>query len=400
MEYQFRNAVKNAKKAAMGEMFNLAKANLQPGDRLINFASGHPSEDIFQDKLIRKYIAAAMQETDKSLFQYGSHAGYLPLRETLAAFINQRGSTIKDQDELIVTYGATEAIFLVGQAMINPGDRVIVEGPSYVNAIKAFQLMGAAVAGVPMEQDGVCLEKLEKAMKQGAKFFYTVPNFGNPSGITMSVSKRKEVYDLAAKYQVLILEDNTYGELRYRGTRLPDIKVFDEEGVVVHVGSMSKMIAPALRVGYMVANKEFIKKIIAIKAVNSNGVSNIMQYALWKMFQENDMYRLVRNICDINAKKLTVTQESMAAYFPESIRHSFPDGGMYIWVTLPEKSDVQEFCRRSAIELHIPITPGNGFCVTKPDQCTSMRINFVKESMEDIAYGIEKVGDLMKCYRF
>ena len=398
MHYQFRKEVHAAKKAAMGEMFNLAKENLKEGDRLINFASGHPSTEVFQDRMIKKYIIHAMENITGDLLQYGAHAGYMPLRRSLSRFVNKKGSVVKLEDDLIITYGSVEAIFLTTSAFVGRGDKVIVEIPSYVNAIKAFQIQGAEVIGVSMEEDGVNLEELESAMKQGAKLFYTIPDFSNPSGITMSLSKRKEVYKLAVKYQIPILEDNPYGDLRYRNERLPHIKEFDTEGAVIYVGSMSKLIAPAMRLGFMVANKELIKRVIPVKAVSTNGLSNIIQYALWNMFEENDMYVEIQKICDVYAKKLCVMEECMDCFFPASVKHSTPDGGMYILVKLPEGSDVRRFCRESAVKLHIPITPGNGFCIVNPDSCTSMRFNFVKESIDDIRYGIEQVGLLLKEY--
>ena len=398
MHYQFRKEVHAAKKAAMGEMFNLAKENLKEGDRLINFASGHPSTEVFQDRMIKKYIIHAMENITGALLHYGAHAGDMPLRRSLSRFVNKKGSVVKLEDDLIITYGSVEAIFLTTSAFVGRGDKVIVEIPSYVNAIKAFQIQGAEVIGVSMEEDGVNLEELESAMKQGAKLFYTIPDFSNPSGITMSLSKRKEVYKLAVKYQIPILEDNPYGDLRYRNERLPHIKEFDTEGAVIYVGSMSKLIAPAMRLGFMVANKELIKRVIPVKAVSTNGLSNIIQYALWNMFEENDMYVEIQKICDVYAKKLCVMEECMDCFFPASVKHSSPDGGMYIWVTLPEGSDVRRFCRESAVKLHIPITPGNGFCIVNPDSCTSMRFNFVKESIDDIRYGIEQVGLLLKEY--
>ena len=398
MRYRFRDEVYNAKKAAMGEMFNLAKENLKEGDRLINFASGHPSTEVFQDGMIKKYMNRAMEEADRELFQYGPHAGYMPLREAFRRFANEKGSVIKPADDLIITYGSVEAIFLTASAVIARGDRVIVEEPSYVNAIKSFQIQGADVLGVPVQEDGVDIERLELAMKQGAKLFYTIPDFGNPSGVTMSLAKRKTVYELAVKYGVLILEDDTYGLLRYRNERLPRIKEWDTEGAVVYISSMSKLIAPAIRTGFLAADKEFVKRVIPIKAVSTNGVTSIIQYALWRMLEESNMLAQIQKICGIYAEKLLVMEESMDKYFPSSVKRSSPDGGMYLWVTLPGGSDAEKFCRESAIRLHIPITPGNGFCVTEPEKCTSMRFNFVKESMEDTAYGIEQVGRLMKDY--
>lgn len=398
MIYRFRDEVRNAKKAAMGEMFQLAKENLKEGDRLINFASGHPSTEIFQDELIKKYINLAMEEKGKDILQYGAHAGYLPLRNSLAQFINKKGDIVGKDDDLIITYGSTEALFLVASAMLTVGDKVIIEIPSYVNAIKTFQILGADIIGVHMEEDGVNLDELEQAMKKGAKLFYTIPNFANPSGITMSADKRRAVYDMAEKYSTLILEDNIYGDLRYRGKHLLNIKELDKKGVVVYISSVSKWISPAMRIGFMVANNEFINRIIPIKAISSNGVTSITQYALWRMMEENDMNDQIQKICTLYKQKLTLMEESMEQCFPESVKRSSPDGGMYIWVTLPKGIDVQEFCRESAIQLHIPITPGNGFCVAESEKCRSMRINFVKESLDDIVYGIEKVGMLMRRY--
>ena len=199
MEYQFRNEVQDVKKAAMGKMFNLAKESLKEGDKLINFASGHPSIEVFQDKLIKKYINQAIEFAGKEMFQYGTHAGYMPLRQEFKRFVNENGNVVKEDDDLIITYGSTEGISLTVSALVGRGDKVIVEVPSYVNAIKFFQIQGANIIGVPMQEDGVNIEKLEYVMKQGAKLFYTIPNFSNPSGITMSLEKRKAVYELAAK---------------------------------------------------------------------------------------------------------------------------------------------------------------------------------------------------------
>ncbi len=400
MDYQFREEVRTAKRAAMGEMVNLARANLQPGDKLINFASGHPSAEIFQDEWIKKYMDIAAQEAVNDADNYDVAIGYAPLREHLKRFLNAGGNMVKQNDELILTYGSTEAVYLVASALIDSGDRVIVEKPSYVNAIKAFQLMGGEVLNVRLEEDGVDLEELEQKMRRGGvKLFYTMPNFGNPSGITMSEEKRKAVYELAVKYQVLILEDNVYGELRYRSEPLPNIKEFDTEGVVIYIGSVSKWIAPAMRVGVMVADQVLIRHFATIKETSvTDETIDMMQYALWKMFEEHDMHGQIQKVREIYGKKLSLVEECMDRYFPASVKRSSPDGGMYVWVTLPEGIDAIEFCKRAAVQLHIPITPGNDFCAGTSEKCRSMRFSFAKESLEDIAYGIERVGELMRSY--
>lgn len=396
MEFGFRDELVNAKKAAMGEIYNLAKKNLQPGNKIINFASGHPATDIFQDKFIKKYMNLALEEGEKDILQYGPHIGYEPLRKQFVEFANAKGAIVKTSDDLMITYGNVEGIYLTTNLLINKGDRVIVEEPSYVNAIKAFELSGAKVVSVPQENDGVNIELLEQQMKQGAKIFYTIPNFSNPSGITMSEEKRNSVYELAVKYNVIVLEDNAYGDLRYRGRRLKNIKEYDQTGHVVYLCSMSKLIAPAVRTGFMVADKQIIYKASVLKAVSTNGVTTIIQKALAKMFDENDMYYEIRKICDIYSEKLCLMEETMDKYFPVEVVHSRPDGGMYIWVTMPKGTNIERFCRESAIKLNIPITPGNGFCVKGYNECTSMRFNFVKESLSDIEKGIIMVGRLME----
>lgn len=400
MDYQFRNEVLGAKKAAMGKMVNLAKENLKTGDRLINFASGHPSVEIFQREIIKKYMELAAESFNEDIFQYNEF-GFIPLRKSLTKFLNDKGNVVKQRDELMIIHGSTEAVFLSASAFVGVGDKVVVEMPSYVNAIEAFRTLGAEIIGVPVENDGVNVEQLENILKSyrgGVKLFYTIPNFGNPSGITMAYQKRKAVYELSVKYGVLILEDDIYGNLRYRGRRIPNIKEFDTEGSVVYIGSVSKILAPAMRIGFLAADKKVIRHIAKIKEVSSNEVTRVMQYALWRMYEENDMYIWIKKICDIYAKKLFLMEESMDRYFPLSVKHSSPDGGMFIWVTLPEGTDIERYCRESAVQLHIPVTPGNGFCVTEPEKCTSLRFNFAKENMEDIEYGIRKTGKLMEQY--
>lgn len=395
MKYDFREEVKSAKKAAMGELYNLAKENLKPGMKIINFASGHPSTEVFQDKMIKEYFVKALGEGEKDVLQYGPHLGYAPLRSLFKDFANKKGPTVKENDDLMITYGNVEGIYIVATALLNKNDYVVVEEPSYVNAIKAFQLVGARLCSVPQENDGVDLKTLEEIFQSGCKIYYTIPNFGNPSGISMSETKREAVYKLAVKYNVLILEDNAYGELRYRGDRISNIKEYDKSGNVIYLCSMSKLIAPAMRIAFLVANKQLINKFAVIKAITTNGVSQIVQKALHIMFEENDMYVEIEKICNVYRKKLECMEDSIQKFFPQSTKCSHPDGGMYLWVTMPDGFNINHFCRRCAVELAVPMTPGNGFYIDNNPKCTSMRLNFVKESLEDIECGISKVGALL-----
>ena len=398
MKYQFREEVAHAEKAAMGRMYHLAADHMKPGDHLINFASGHPSPEVFRDDMIRAYIDKAFATNGRDILQYGPHLGLPSLRRAFRAFVNAKGDTLKDSDDIIVTYGSVEAFSLIASALLSHGDRVVVEVPTYVNAIKYFQLYGADIIGVALEEDGVDIGALEAAFQQGAKIFYTVPNFSNPTGVTTSEKKRKAVAALANRYHVLVIEDNVYGDLRYRGNRIPNIKEFDTDGYVAYASSVSKITAPGLRIGFLAADRELINRVIPIKAVTTNGVNPILQQALAFMFEEHDMYEEIEKVNAVYREKMMTMLDAMNRYFPAGVRHSSPDGGMYIWVTMPEGTDIGAFCEASAVRLCIPLTPGQGFYVKDPEKCTSMRLNFAKESLEDIRYGIQKVGELMTEY--
>ena len=397
MKFEFRKEVASAKKAAMGEMYNIAKANSHQGEKIINFASGHPDTGVFQDDMIKKYINESLFESEKDFFQYGPHAGYLPLRNNLKDFVNSKGNICGKNDDILVTYGAAEAFFLASVSIINNGDRLIVDDPGYVNAINCFRMLGAEIIGIPIENDGPDINRLEEAMKNGAKIYYTVPNFGNPSGVTTSLAKRKEICALAKKYNVLVLEDDVYGRLRYKGVAIPSLKEIDTNENIVYIGSMSKLIAPAMRIGFMIGSKKFIDKTIILKGITSNGVNSILQCAVSKILEKEDMDKLINRLCSIYGERLDCMERSMKLFFPDGVIWGVPDGGMYIWVKMPYGTDVEMLCRRLS-EALVPVTPGTGFCIADSERNRGMRFNFIKENVEDIQSGIKKVGVVMKKY--
>ena len=398
INYLLKSELFNANKAVMGQMCSLARENLKESQKMYNFALGHPSPEFFSDKLIQKYIIQVMDENPKQILQYGSHLGYEPLRNLLKDYLGKSGNYCNINDDIMITYGATEAIYLAATAFINHGDKVAIDEPGYVNAIKAIRILGGNVQGIPMEADGVNLKELERAFMDGAKFYYTVPNYANPSGITMSLEKRKEVYRLALKYNVPIIEDDAYGSLRYEGERISSIKELDDEGIVVYIGTMSKIIAPGMRIGYMVANGDLLKKIVSIKAVSSNGVTNITQCAMYKLMLENDLHVIINNICMEYRNRMIRMEEAIKKYCHAEIKCSHPTGGMFLWVTLPEGHDARVFCQTLALRYHVAVTPGNGFYTDENKICRDMRFNCVSENINDITNGIRLVGELTHEY--
>lgn len=399
MEYKINENLCQAKLSIIRRISDLAQADQKPGDRVVLFSSGQPANEAMPVELVKEYTAKVIDKYGCDVIQYGGHKGYAPLFPEIRKFLNKDGLVARDSDDFIITYGSSEAIFAVGSAFIKPGDRVIVENPTYLNATNSFRYCGATIVPVEMEADGVNLASLEEAMKGGASFFYTIPNFGNPSSITMSLEKRKAVYDLALKYQVPILEDNPYGYLRFSGNAyIPPIKSFDEEGIVFYMGTFSKIVAPGMRCGFLCANKELIPKFVVFKGVSSSGNINWSQYIVTEFLQNVDIEEHIKKISAIYENKARVMYDKMKECFHPSVEFTMPQGGMFIWAKFPDSVKATDFCLDAAKNLRIAVVPGNDFFDGSPEDCHYFRLNFSKPTLDDIAYGIEKLGELTYKY--
>lgn len=399
MEYKINENLCQAKLSIIRRISDLAQSDQKPGDRVVLFSSGQPANEAMPVELVKEYTTKVIDKYGCDVIQYGGHKGYAPLFPEIRKFLNKDGLVARDSDDFIITYGSSEAIFAVGSAFIKPGDRVIVENPTYLNATNSFRYCGATIVPVEMEADGVNLASLEEAMKGGASFFYTIPNFGNPSSITMSLEKRKAVYDLALKYQVPILEDNPYGYLRFSGNAyIPPIKSFDEEGIVFYMGTFSKIVAPGMRCGFLCANKELIPKFVVFKGVSSSGNINWSQYIVTEFLQNVDIEEHIKKISAIYENKAKVMYDKMKECFHPSVEFTMPQGGMFIWAKFPDSVKATDFCLDAAKNLRIAVVPGNDFFDGSPEDCHYFRLNFSKPTLDDIAYGIEKLGELTYKY--
>lgn len=399
MEYRINDNLCQAKLSIIRRISDLTLANRKPGEKVVLFSSGQPADEAMPVELVKEYTTKIMDEYGCQVLQYGGHKGYSEIFPEIRKFLNKDGEVAKAEDDFIITYGSSEAIFAVGSAFIKPGDRVIVEDPTYLNATNSFRYCGAELAAVPVEADGVNLEALEEAMKGGASFFYTIPNFGNPSSITMSLEKRKAVYELAVKYQIPILEDNPYGYLRFSGNAyIPPIKSFDQQGIVLYMGTFSKIIAPGMRCGFLCANKELIPRFVVFKGVSSSGNINWSQYIVTEFLKNVDINEHIERISEIYEKKARTMYEKMKECFHPSVEYTMPQGGMFIWAKLPDTVKATDFCLDAAENLGIAVVPGNDFFYGSPEDCSYIRLNFSKPSLEDIRYGMEKLGELT--YRY
>ncbi len=399
MEYRINENLCQAKLSIIRRISDLAQEGARPQDRVILFSSGQPANEAMPLELVKEYTAKVIDKYGCEVIQYGGHKGYAPLFPEIRKFLNKDGVVAGNEDDFIITYGSSEAIFAVGSAFIRPGDKVIVEDPTYLNATNSFRYCGAELVPVKADPDGVDLEALEAAMKGGASFFYTIPNFGNPSSITMSLEKRKAVYELAVKYQIPVLEDNPYGYLRFAGNEyLPPIKSFDREGIVFYMGTFSKIVAPGMRCGFLCANKEIIPKFVVFKGATSSGNINWSQYIITEFLRNVDIEQHIAKISAIYEKKARAMYDKMKECFHPAVEYTMPQGGMFIWAKLPDGVKATDFCLEAAKTLRIAAVPGNDFFIGSPKDCSYIRLNFSKPSIEDIEYGIEKLGELT--YRY
>lgn len=388
MDYKFANRVGNLKASAIREIL---KHTQDPS--VIPFAAGNPAPEAFPVKEIERISAEIFKNSPITALQYNITEGYTPLRDRLK---NQYKDIMADTDDLIMVTGTQQGVDLSTKALVNEGDTVICEKPSFVGSINAFKATGANVVGVDVDADGISIEKLEKALieNKNTKLLYLIPNFQNPSGITMSLEKRKAVYELALKYGVLIFEDNPYGDLRFSGEHIPHIKSFDTEGIVIYAGSFSKTLSPGMRLAFVIANASIIQKIVVLKQTNDVHTNIWSQLVCEQFLRENDWDKHIASLCDIYRKKANLMLDGMDKHFNSKVTYTRPEGGLFIWATLPDGVDMMKFCSEAVQKYKVAVVPGTAFMPRETDATNSFRLNFSTPTDEQIVKGIEILGKL------
>lgn len=390
MDYTFSNRVCGLKPSAIREIFKYAA-----DPEVVSLSAGNPAPDAFPAKELAEISQKLMSENPVAALQYGLTEGYMPLRESLKEYMKNDYGIGKDFDELIITSGAQQVMDLMTKALVNEGDEIICEAPSFIGSLNTFRSYGAKLVGVPMEDDGMDMDKLEQALKSHSKvrFIYTIPTFQNPSGITMSIEKRRRMYELAKEYGVLILEDNPYGELRYKGETLPTIKSMDEDGIVVYAGSFSKVISPGMRVGWFVAPAEITQKLVVCKQgsdVHSNMWSQILCHEFMTKYDFKGHLAYLR---ELYSKKAQYTFDLLKENLSGKIKYGDIDGGLFIWCTLPKEVDMPAFCL-NAVKNKVCVVPGTAFLADESETSHDFRINFSTPTDEQLKKGIEILGRL------
>jgi len=392
MVSKFANRVKNLAPAAV---YEILKATTE--GKAIPFSAGNPGFEAIPHEKIANVAAKILAENPNTALQYGMTEGFAPLRGKITEFLQKNLNISAEKNRLLVTHGATQAIELCAKAFCNEGDVVITENPSFVGTLATFSSYGINVAGVEMEHDGMNLDKLQEEFDKHEKvsFVYVIPDFHNPTGWTTSLEKRKRLYEMCLAKGTLILEDDPYGMLRYDGEKIPTLKSMDTEGIVLYVGSFSKLISPGLRVGFLLANDIYMDKITAAKQVSDVYTAMINQMIINRFMEDYGLEAHINEICGIYREKLQVALDSLDEHLGDYISYVKPEGGLYVYCKLPEHIDSIEFFK-AGIEAGVAVVYGSAFSVDPDEKSQYFRINFSSPSIEQLKRGIEILGEVMR----
>lgn len=364
----------------------------------IAFAGGSPAVDAFPCEEVKELSAKILNENPVSALVYGVSEGYEPLRVKVADWLKKMENVGTDDDSVIITSGGTQVMDLACRVLAGEGDTIICEEPSFIGSLNCFRSHGCKLVGVPIDDDGMNIEALEEAVKANpnAKFIYTIPNFQNPGGTTMSLEKRKALYKIAVENNIAIIEDNPYGKLRVAGEDVPAIKSFDTEGIVIYAGSFSKILAPGIRVAYAVVPSAITPAFTIAKQVSDvhSGVLNQMIINRW--FDEYDVDEHIVKIRKIYRHKLNLMCDCLDKYCGD-LSYVRPEGGLFIWAKLPDKVDMLDYVSR-LVEKKVAVVPGSSFMIDDTAPCQYIRLNFSTPSDEAIEKGVKIMGEVLNSY--
>lgn len=390
MEYTFANRVAGLKPSAIREIL---KFTSQPG--YIPFSAGNPAPDAFPVDDIARLSAKLFETHPIDALQYSITEGYGPLRTHLMSYMKEKHNVGRDFDDILITTGANQVMELTAKVLCNEGDTVICENPSFIGSLNAFRSYGVKLRGVEMEADGMDMNALEQALQEEkrARFIYTIPNFQNPTGVTMSYEKRRQLYALAKKYGVLILEDNPYGDTRFAGEDVPCIKSLDEDGLVIYCGSFSKVMAPGMRVGYAIAPGPVFSKLVVCKQVVDVHTNIWSQIIAHGFMTECDYDGHLKKNQALYGKKARYTMDLMDKHLAPYISYQPIEGGLFLWCRLPDGVDMNAFCKE-AVNRKVATVPGSAFLMDESEPCQCFRINYSTPTDQQIAQGMEILGRL------
>lgn len=399
-ESRYSLRARECKSSTIRELLKLCE---QP--EMISFAGGLPAAEVFPVQRFQQACQKVLATNAGSALQYGATEGYEPLREMIARHM-ARYAILAKVENVLITSGSQQALDLIGKLLINSGDRVLVEAPTYLGALQAFNGYGAQYLSVPIDDDGLCTELLEPSLRLGPKFMYILPNFQNPAGVTLSEQRRHQLILLADKYGIPIVEDDPYGQLRYEGEHIAPLVVLDRENVrrdhgfsignVIYLSTFSKTLAPGLRLGWIVAPPTIISKLVQLKQGADLHTSTFIQCVAFEVAREGFLDQHVKLIRGVYRERRDVMLQALEEFFPPEVTWTHPQGGLFLWVTLPEGMDSQSLFR-SALAENVAFVPGDSFYAGNgPESCRHLRLNFSHPNPEQIREGIRRLSVAVK----
>ncbi len=390
MKMKFAERMENMKGSAIRELLKLTE---QPD--IISFAGGLPAPELFPIEEMKQVCIKVLEQDGRASLQYSATDGYLPLREKIAKRSAKLGFNAEAKD-ILITAGSQQGLDFSAKIFINKGDVIICESPSYLGALSAFRAYQPRFVEITMDEDGMIMEDLEKALAENpeTKFIYTIPDFQNPSGRTMSLERRKRLMELATKYDIPVVEDNPYGELRFEGEIMPSLKCFDPNNLVILLGTFSKIFAPGMRLGWVIASPEVLQKYNIAKQGADLQCSSIAQREVNMYMEMFDIEKHIEKIKKVYGNRKNLMIDTMEKEFPKSTVYTNPVGGLFAWATFPEHIDASELLKK-ALEQKVAFVPGEPFYPNGGNK-NHARLNYSCMKEDKIVEGMTRLGRVLK----
>lgn len=392
-------AVKFAKRMAGlkgSEIRELLKLTEKP--EVISFAGGLPAPELFPIEEMKKISTMVLEEDGRSALQYSTTEGYTPLREQIADRMNSKAKTNVTKDDILITNGSQQGLDFAGKVFLDEGDVVLCESPSYLGALNAFKAYLPKFIEVPTDKDGMIMEELEKILEttDRVKMIYVIPDFQNPTGRTWPMERRKKFMEIINKYEIPVIEDNPYGELRFEGDTLPSLKSMDNKGLVIYLGSFSKIFCPGYRIGWTCASHEILSKFIFVKQGADLQASSISQREVSKYIELYDLDKHVEKLKEVYKRRRDLMLKTIKEEFPEGLEYTHPEGGLFTWVELPKHLD-SKVIMEDCIANNVAYVPGGSFFPNGGKE-NCFRLNYSTSTDEKIVEGIKRLGKVLKKY--
>jgi 2-aminoadipate transaminase len=396
-DHRYAQRTQRMKSSAIRELLKLTEL-----PDVISFAGGLPAPDVFPIQAFQEASSKILRENARVALQYSATEGYLPLRQMIAQHTAQSGLEVTPEN-ILITSGSQQALDLLGKIFINPGDRIVVESPTYLGALQAWNIYGAEYIPVPSDENGLITDALEAALRTSPKLIYVLPNFQNPTGVTIPLERRQRLVELADRYGVPIIEDDPYGQLRFEGSHIPSVISLDEKlhpgdgsycGNVIYTSTFSKTLAPGIRLAWVIAPPEVIRKLVMAKQGADLHTSTFNQIVAYEVGKNGFIDKHVEHIRAVYRERRDVMLDALEEHMPPQVRWTRPNGGLFLWATLPEDMSAVEVFRL-AVEKKVAFVPGESFYPCGGGHNT-MRLNFSNATPEKINEGISRLAMVVR----